>query len=275
MNDHLEKFSVVIPVFNGDDLDIFKQAIDSILNQTKKPNEIIIVIDGPVNEELEQEIKDLSQLENISTLYLDENQGVGVARREAIKRTKTDIIALMDADDISLDSRFEKQLKIISSNHADVVGGWIEEFDESIHDLDKVRKLPIEHEDIYRFGKWRMPVNNVTLMFTKEAYEEAGGYSSKRKCEDWDLVTRMLVNGSIFYNIPEVLVNVRAGEKMVKRRRSFTHFISELMVFPMMYRNGYINLVHLIINMSGRLILRIMPRGLTSCLYSIALRQSK
>ena len=275
MKDHVEKFSVVMPVFNGDDLDFFKQAIDSILNQTKKPNEIIVVIDGPVNEELEQEIKDLSQHESISTLYLDENQGVGVARREAIKRTKNDIIALMDADDISLGSRFEKQLKIISSNHADVVGGWIEEFDESIHDLDKVRKLPIEHEDIYRFGKWRMPVNNVTLMFTKEAYEKAGGYSSKRKCEDWDLVTRMLVNGSIFYNIPEVLVNVRAGEKMVKRRRSFTHFISELMVFPMMYRNGYINLMHLIINMSGRLILRIMPRGLTSYLYSIALRQSK
>jgi len=73
----------------------------------------------------------------------------------------------------------------------------------------------------------------------------------------------------------EKVVDVRAGEKMVKRRRSFTHFFSELMVFPMMYRNGYINLMHLIINMSGRLILRIMPRGLTSYLYSIALRQSR
>ena len=266
------KFSVIIPVYFGDKASFFRKAINSIINQTLPPDEVIISIDGPISEDLREEIKDIKANKIFSILDQKINKGVGVARKEAIKIAKYDVIALMDSDDISLESRFEKQLKIISEAKAEVVGSWIEEFENIPNDLGSIRKLPTTHDEIYEFGKFRMPVNNVTLMFTKKAYVRVGGYSEQRNSEDWNLIARMLAKGIIFHNIPEVLVYARAGESMVTRRRSYSHFINELKVFPEMYSLKYINLFHLIANILIRVLLRVLPQKLTSLTYRKILR---
>tara|TARA_B100000886_G_scaffold340385_1_gene309623 strand:+ start:18892 stop:19722 length:831 start_codon:yes stop_codon:yes gene_type:complete len=267
------KFSVIMPVYFQECPNQLRAAIESIVNQTLIPNEIIIVLDGPVGENLHEVIDEFKTCNLIKVIKLDTNSGVGVARKKAIEIAHYDILALMDSDDISCKDRFEKQISKILSQEANVVGGWIEEFDKEPHDTGIIRKSPVTHDEIYKYGKWRMPVNNVTLMFTREVYNDVGGYSDQSKSEDWNLIVRFLANGVKFYNFPEILVNVRAGQDMFLRRRGWTQVFSQLYIFPLMYKLKYIGLFHLIANVSIRLLLRLMPISLTSYLYRNFLRQ--
>ena len=268
----MNKFSVVMPVYFKESPNQLRSAIESITKQTLMPDEIVIVLDGPVGDNLHEVIDEFQSYNLIKVFQLQTNSGAGVARKKAIEVAQYNIIALMDSDDISCKDRFKKQIAKILNGEAKVVGGWIEEFDKEPNDAGIIRKLPTTHNDIYKYGKWRMPVNNVTLMFTRDVYDNVGGYSNQSKSEDWNLIVRFLASGVKFYNIPDVLVNVRAGQDMFIRRRGWTQVFSQLNIFPLMYKLKYIGLFHLIANVSIRLLLRLMPIGLTSYLYRNFLR---
>ena len=269
----MNKFSVVMPLYFKENPIFFREAIESILNQTLTPDEIVLVVDGPVGRDLENELIALKDNKIIKIIRLEKNQGIGIARRTGVDNTSHNILAVMDSDDISVKNRFETQIPFILNGHADVVGGFIEEFDQEVGDIGLIRELPTECKDIYKFGKWRMPVNNVTLMFTKDVYETAGGYPNLRSCEDWHLVTKWLANGVKFHNIDSVAVNVRGGLNMIKRRRSINFQYHQLKVFPLMYKLKYIGTYHLFMNIFIRLILIIMPTFTTKFLYENILRK--
>ena len=109
-------------------------------------------------------------------------------------------------------------------------------------------------------------------MFTRQAYNKAGGYGSRRTFEDGELVVRMLVNGVIFHNIPEVLVHFRGGEDMIIRRKRvpFKHALSLL---TLQYRLGYTSVFHVCLLSLIRLIVHISPRKVTWLIYRFALRK--
>lgn len=269
------KFSVIMPVYFREQPENLQLAIESLLGQSLVPDEIVVVLDGPVGKSLQKVIEKFKQLPSFKVLSLDSNRGVGIARKTAIQHAKYDVIALMDSDDISCEKRFEKQIEKIDEKKADVVGAWIEEFVHQPGDLGTIRKLPEHHEEIFKFGKWRMPVNNVTLMFTRRAYETAGCYTEQTKNEDWNLVVRMLTSGSKFLNIQNVLVYARAGQDMIIRRRGWTHQLTALYIFPLMFKLRYIGLFHATLNVVLRVLLRCLPLGATYFLYRKFLRSKE
>ena len=269
----VKKFSVVMSVYISDSPIYFIDAVNSLLNQTRLPDEIIIIADGPLNEELDTAFNSLKNSNLIKLIKLKKNCGLALSRKKAISRTSFDIIAVMDSDDICLPDRFERQIKLIEHGEAQVVGGWIEEFYNKPKDKGKIRNTPVGYEEILSFGKWRNPINHVTLMFKKDAYESVDGYSSLRHSEDWDMISRMLVNGIIVKNISEVLVHVRAGDEMIKRRRRISQFKGEIKLFFRMYMIGYINIFHLVCNILIRVVLRILPRIITKFTYNSFLRK--
>ena len=176
---------------------------------------------GPWADDINAVLESISQIETVNIIRLSENSGLAVTRKLAISKSSTEFVAVMDSDDICVIDRFERQICLLSEGEADVVGGWIEEFNELPGDQGIIRKTPLTHQDIYNFGKWRNPINHVTLMFKKSAYDAVGGYSEVRYTEDWEMISRMLVQGLVIKCVPEVLVNVRAGDDMVIRRRKF------------------------------------------------------
>ena len=271
----MNKFSVIMPVYFKEYPDQLRASIQSIIDQTLMPDEIVIVLDGPVGDNLHDVIDEFDSYNLIKVIQLETNSGAGVARKIAIEAAQYNILALMDSDDISCKDRFEKQISKIITQEAKVVGGWIEEFDKEPKDLGVIRKLPINHDEIFTYGKWRMPVNNVTLMFTRDVYDDVGGYTEQSKSEDWNLIVRLLANNVKFYNIPEILVNVRAGQDMFIRRRGWTQVLSQLNIFPLMYKLKYIGLFHLISNIFIRIFLRLLPTRLTSYLYQKFLREKR
>lgn len=268
----MNSYSVVMAVYAGDVAAHFREAVGSVVGQTLPPNELIIVVDGPVVRDVENALGEISALASIRIIRLKDNVGLGPARHLAITEAKHSLVGVMDSDDICVLDRFEQQIEVLNGGQVGMVGGWIEEFDDRPQDVGRLRMTPVSHEDIYRFGKWRNPMNHVTIMFRKDVYEAVGGYRPIRYYEDYDLVVRMLLAGIRFRNIPRVLVHVRCGSEMFGRRGGLDRMTNECRLLWRMYRQGYVNLGEMVINSVLRLPTRMIPSSLRHWLYTRFLR---
>ena len=105
------KFSVAITVYKNDKVEFVKEALDSLINQTKTPNEIVLLCDGPIPNDIDNFLRDYENKYSILKVYRNEqNKGLGLALRDCVSYCQYDYIARMDSDDISAPSRFEKQI---------------------------------------------------------------------------------------------------------------------------------------------------------------------
>lgn len=176
-------------------------------------------------------------------IYLEHNKGLGNAMREALTNCSNDLVARMDSDDISIHNRFELQLERLMKNpYIDIVGGNISEFICETNNIVAERVVPNFDKAIKQDMKRRCAMNHVTVMYKKEAVQDAGGYLDWSWNEDYYLWIRMLQKGCVFENIPSNLVNVRIGEDMSARRGGWKYFRSEQKLQKYMLEHKIINL---------------------------------
>lgn len=264
--------SVVMSTYNGDVPQQVFVAGESVFHQSRRPDEMVLVLDGPVDSSLEKVVERLGELGPIRVVQLEKNVGPGGARHQGILAAGCPVVAIMDADDVCMPMRFEKQLAAIEAGDADVVGGWIREFDEHNGEKKAIRKVPEDHEEVWRYAKRRSPMNNVTAMFRKVSYLKAGGYTSMRSFEDYDLYVRMLLAGARFRNLPEVMVEVRGGREMFKRRGGLGQVGIESAMLYRMYRLGFFNPGEFLFNLLIRTSMRLLPNGIRRMTYHLVLR---
>ena len=188
------KFSVAMSVYKNDQPNYFQQAMDSIIKQTLIPNEIILVIDGPISNELKNVVDTYeNKYSFIKTIWLKENKGLGNALKLAVENAKYDLIARMDSDDIAICDRFEQQINIFKTNpNVDIVGGDISEFIDVDTNIVGIRKVPKENNEIREYMKTRCALNHVTVMFKKQTVIAAGNYQDWFWNEDYYLWIRMV-----------------------------------------------------------------------------------
>lgn len=216
-------------VYKNDNTTDFTSAVMSIYKQTCPPDEIVLVVDGPIPTIMHNSIDALKEMTGImKVIQLEQNMGHAIARQTGLDAAKNELCAVMDADDIAVPDRFEKQLKAFEE-HPDVsvVGGLINEF---IHKTDNVvgtRIVPEHDAEIKDYLKSRCPMNLVTVMLKKSDVMKVGGYMDWYCEEDYFLWIRLTLEGYKFYNIQENLVNVRVGEEMYQRRGGKKYFQSE------------------------------------------------
>lgn len=251
-------FSVAMCVYGGDNPRWFDIAVKSVINQTVKPDEIVLVVDGPVPEQLDIIIKKYEASPLFKIIRLKENEGHGNARRCSLSNVSNDIVALMDADDICLPDRFENQIEYFKNNDVDIVGGDIAEFIGNEDNIVAYRTLPTSDEEIKQDMKKRCAFNQVTVMFKKEAYEKAGCFIDWYCEEDYYLWLRMMQTGARFANTGTVLVNVRVGEEMYRRRGGLKYFKSEAKLQSYMLKKKIISLPTYIINVAKRLVAQVL-----------------
>lgn len=204
-------------------------------------------------------------------IYLKKNTGHGNSRRISLKSCENDLVAIMDADDISLETRFEKQVEIFSrSSEVDVVGGQITEFIGEPDNIIGKRCVPESDTDIKRYLKKRCPMNHMTVMFKRSAVEKAGGYQGWYCNEDYYLWIRMMLSGSTFVNVPDILCNVRVGNAMAARRGGWKYFISEAGIQKYMLRNRLISLPRYLYNVAVRFVGEVAtPNSVRSVLFRL------
>lgn len=253
------KFSVAMCVYGGDNPEWFRTAVESVLNQMVLPDEIVLVVDGPVPEALEQVISGYEQQSVFKVIRLAENQGHGNARRTSLEHCSHELVALMDADDLSVPNRFERQLATFTKDpKVSIVGGNITEFCGEQSHVVGVRCVPQEDADIKTYMKVRCPMNQVTVMLKKSCVQAAGGYIDWFCNEDYYLWLRMHLAGMKFANVPEVLVNVRVGEDMYRRRGGWKYFQSEAKLQKYMLDHHVIGFGTYTMNVAKRLIVQVL-----------------
>ena len=304
------KFSVIMSIYKSDVPDLLRVALDSLLQQTLLPNEIVIVGDGPVPAELEQEVssfkfrvskirttpnpsfakggdlvpedgKESLETRNqkpetiVTYLPQEKNGGLGEAMRIAAEAAKYDYLARMDSDDICLPDRFEKQMKCFEEDpELSLVGGMITEFDGEPENIIAKRILPLEDAEIKRMMRGRCAVNHVTVIFKKADLMKSGNYQPFWKQEDHYLWARMMEHGCKFRNIPDVVVNVRSGKDQIARRGGLRFYKSVVRVFWYMYRHGLISFGYFLYICTVRGIVQVlMPNRLRTWVYLHLLRK--
>jgi hypothetical protein len=141
----------------------------------------------------------------------------------------------------------------------DVVGTWISEFEGSETNIYAFRKLPVSPSTLATFARKRNPLNHMSVMFRKDRVIAAGSYQPFLGFEDYFLWERMLINGSLIANIPEFLVNVRAGNSQLKRRGGLTYAYNELKLQKEFLKSGFINHIEWIENILIRFTTRLLP----------------
>lgn len=256
-------FSVAICVYGKDNPEWFDTALDSIIvHQTVKPNEVVLVVDGPVPDTIQKVIDKYSEIcagrgETLCTIYIKENKGLGNALRTAVKACSHELIARMDSDDIAMEGRFEEQLQyFVGHPETDILGGNIDEFIGEARNVVGSRVVPTSNREIGRYIKKRCPFNHMTVMYKKSAVQAAGGYMDWFWNEDYYLWIRMFLNRAEMANTGTVLVKARVGEDMYKRRGGQKYFESEIGLQKYMLQHHIISLPTYIDNVAKRFVVQ-------------------
>jgi glycosyltransferase involved in cell wall biosynthesis len=214
------KFSLLLPVYNKDRPEHLRAAVrSSVHEQTRPPSELVLVRDGGVGDALQREIDELVATSPVPVVYLPLEKNVGLARAldTGLAAASHDVVARMDADDVSAPQRFEKQLPLIEAG-ADIVGAALHEFSGDIGNVVLTRVPPLDPKWIRSASRFRDPFNHPTVVYRRAAVQAAGGYQDMRLMEDYLLFARMLANGAEPANLDDALVFYRVSDGAYARR---------------------------------------------------------
>ncbi|MCH5172300.1 MAG: glycosyltransferase [Erysipelotrichales bacterium] len=267
-----QNYSVLMSVYFKEKPEHLKMSVQSMLNQTIKPNEIIIVCDGPLTKELDDTLETLSKENScIHLIRLPENGGLGNALRIGLDACSNEFVLRMDSDDYSIPTRAERQL--VELENCDIVGGNIIEFVDELDNTIGMRVVPTEQKDIVKFSKKRSPFSHPSVAFRKSAVQNCGGYLDMLYVEDYYLWIRMIQSGARCKNIDECLVYMRSGIDMRKRRagKIFNHSLRQLRKY--MLKTKYINWLQYCVYTTEGTILCHLPVKLKEKVFKVFLRK--
>lgn len=271
----MQKYSVLMTVYCGDNPDYFAMSLDSMLKQTYLADEIVVVKDGEITPELQMVIDGrLNQGIDIQQVQLEKNVGLGLALNEGLKVVRNDLVARMDSDDYSLPQRCELQVKEFMKNPSlDIVGYPVDEFVGNPNHVIGCRNVPLTNDLIYKFAKRRDPFNHPTVMYKKTTVECVGGYSDYRKNQDTDLWIKLLSNKAVCMNLNERLFRFRFDEKTYKKRKSWVNTKTLICIRYKAWKSGFNSFVDFIMVAIGQISVYVLPVGFQRLFYKILLRR--
>ena len=266
-------FSVLLSLYHKENPLALEQSFQSIWkDQTIQPDEIILVLDGPIGEELSQCVQKWQRIigKSLRVIPLSQNVGLGKALNKGLEHCSNEWIFRMDTDDICKPDRFEKQIQFIQSNpNVVVVGGQILEFDHTPNDLAVIKTVPTTHEDIKKFAQKRCPFNHMTVAYKRDVILSLGGYQHHLFMEDYNLWLRLLGGGFRAGNLDESLVLVRVGADMLVRRRGLKYVSSEYKLARMKRMTGFQSILSSHYYFILRSIPRLLPLWALKRIYNI------
>ena len=269
-----DKYSVLMSVYRNDDPNFLTVAIESMLNQTIPPEQFVIVEDGIVGDEIEEVVSKYEVNSSLFTIVrLKKNGGLGNALNHGLKVCRNDLVARMDADDISVPERCEKQL-IAFANNPDlkILGTQIEEFIGDTSNVISTRRVPTTFEEIKKFARRRSPFNHPTVMYKRGAIEKLGGYPVLNRKEDLGLFISAVNNAYYSENLDESLLFYRTSVENQKRRKTWVNCKEYIEVMYAFFKKKQIGLADLAYVVFGQLMMYIAPSCITTKLSKKFLR---
>ncbi len=274
----LENYSVIMSIYDKVDENHLLASINSILNQTYKTNEFIIIKDGKLTKKQEKVINEaIKKSPNIFKCFeFENNQGAGIAYNKGLEMCTNKWAAIMDSDDYAVPEKFEKQMNYLLNNpEIDLIGSNAVEFIDSLNNVVSYRKMPENQIDIIKFAHSRCPMIQPTVIFKVEAVRKSGSYQHSPLTEDYDLYIRMIENGYIFYNYQEILYYVRTSKVFFQRRGGIKYLKPILNFKYKHFKNGFFSLFEFLKTSLASLIVSLMPNCLRATFYKLFLRETK
>lgn len=219
------KVSVIMSEYNTN-IKLLKNSIESILNQTYKNFEFIIIDDCGINDV--QKIVKKYKDKRIIVHKNKENKGLVYSLNKAIELSTGDYIARMDTDDYSYPDRLAKQVKFLENNQEyDIIGSRVDYYDG----------IEIWGESSFSGNICKgnfingSPLTHPSVMYKKEAIERVGGYLNYKRCEDYATWIEMFCRGSKMYILNEKLLRYHLSiddykKRSLKTRKGFFDLIN-------------------------------------------------
>lgn len=268
----MEKYSVLMSLYIKEKPEYLELAIDSMLDQTVKPDEIIVVEDGPLTDALYTVLDRYG--DKLTRVRNEKNLGLGLALNVGLKACRNELVARMDTDDISKPERCERQLRRFEARpELAIVGAWVDEFTGSPDNVVSTRAVPTDSDAIYNFAKKRSAFNHPTVMYRKSAVLAHGGYADLRRNQDVDLFGRMLYAGSKAENVGEALLWFRNNDDLAKRRKSWENTQSYIGTIRRFWKMGYSSFGDYAMIMVAQMGMYLMPVKMQHWVYQWFLRK--
>ena len=262
-------FSLLLPVYRGDRADYLARAFQStVQEQLVRPAEVVVVQDGWIGPELASALEraESSSPVPVRRLRLKHNVGLAQALQCGLSACAHEVVARMDADDISLPHRFAVQLPLIEAG-ADLVGAGMREFGEASPTGGVLRIPPTDPAVIATEARLRSPFNHPTVVYRREVVRAVGGYTDFALMEDYLLWAKMLVAGARVANVAEPLVRYRVGAGAYARRGGLAQLRAELRLQWKVRRIGFTTWAQFLRNVAVRGGYRLVPERVRRALY--------
>lgn len=261
-------FSLLLPVYHGDDPRFLERSFWSATReQTLPPDEVIIVQDGPVGTRLRATIDALVSGDGPAVVLVElaVNRGLARALDAGLAACTHEIVARTDADDICAPDRFERQIPLFAEGF-DIVGSAIREF-ETEGDRGIVRTPPLTPGQIAVSARFHSPFNHPSVVYRRSAVLDAGGYEDLPLLEDYWLFARMLAHGARACNLAAPLLDYRVGAGAYARRGGVRLLRSEFELQRRLRKIGFTSRAQMMRNVAVRCGYRLVPEPVRRGLY--------
>lgn len=269
------KYSFLASIYCGESPENLREALDSMVGQTIKPDEIVIIKDGHLTPQLEWVFDHYCRLyPNLFRIIAREkNEGLGVTLQAGVLECRNEWIARMDTDDICAPNRIEIQLEILKQHpDLDMIASVYYEYDNNIS-RRVVRITPESHEELLKYAHTRNPFGHDSMLLRKSMILKAGNYQPSNRFEDYDLWIRMFQAGAKAYNIQVPLLYVRGNEDFYARRGGWKYFKKNYTFFVEHRKSGFFTFMDCIRSLVPRFIICMMPNNMRVFTYRNLLRE--
>ena len=253
--------SVVLNIWGKDNENCLRRSLESIRRQNQRPDEVLIVIDGPINERLDKIIEDFAKTAGFAVKRIDLPIASGLwnARNVGILAAKHEFIAVHDADDVMHPDRLRIQLEQIMNAEIDVLGSPVYEFDATSERVLGLRMLA-GNDQLTRKMLWQNVINHSSVMLRKSAVVGVGGYRNVHLAEDYDLWLRLMCAGKNL-STSDFDLQAFAVDSQLSKRRGGTKFIaSEFAVHRLVRSTKLQNVLVSWVRLTLRLAYRLGPK---------------
>lgn len=217
--------SVIMSTYKEDER-LLRESIESILNQTYRDFEYIIILDYPDNDVHKSVIEEYALKDDRIHFYINEkNMGLTDSLNRGLSLCHGEYIARMDADDISLPDRLERQMKYLEKNHYDLIGGITEMINENGSLLYSIKSVPTDPKKINKALRYSQCIAHPTWLGKKEVFEKNAGYRHMPLCEDYDFTLRAVLNGFVISNLNEAVLKYRMTSNSISRSNLFEQYL--------------------------------------------------
>lgn len=215
----MKNFTVLMSLYHKENPQYLKLALESVFTQTVSPDQVVLVIDGPIGKHLFEVVDIYRKKYSALEIYPQEtNKGLSTALNIGLTKCRNDIIFRMDTDDICFKNRFERVLTEYANHpELELIGSFATMIDEEGLEI-KNMYVPITQPDIYR-KVWTCPFIHPTVSFKKSSLLRAGSYNpdSGPRQDDYELWFRCVESGLKCKNIDEPLLYYRFFKDSITR----------------------------------------------------------